>query len=100
MCIDTVSLPNESRYDDISIYCCISSVRPCIYIVITSCNHISSILEMGRYRICKYQCIAPKISRYNDILRYLNSVKIVKFSHKTDLLSPLILFYCNVNSII
>ena len=25
MCIDTVSLPNVSRYADISIYCCISS---------------------------------------------------------------------------
>ena len=25
MCIDTVSLPNVSRYGDISIYCCISS---------------------------------------------------------------------------
>ena len=25
MCIDTVSLPNESRYGDISIYCCIST---------------------------------------------------------------------------
>ena len=25
MCIDTVSLPNVSRYDDISIYRCISS---------------------------------------------------------------------------
>ena len=26
MCIDTVSLPNVSRYDDISIYRCISSM--------------------------------------------------------------------------
>ena len=25
MCIDIVSLPNVSRYDDILIYCCISS---------------------------------------------------------------------------
>ena len=24
MCIDTLSLPNVSRYGDISIYCCIS----------------------------------------------------------------------------
>ena len=29
MCINTVSLPNVSRYDDISIYCCISNLRAC-----------------------------------------------------------------------
>ena len=27
MCIDTVSLPNVSRYGDILIYCCISSTH-------------------------------------------------------------------------
>ena len=37
---------------------------------------------MGRYRIFKYRCIAPKMSRYNNILRYLNSVKIVNFLTK------------------
>ena len=32
MCIDTVSLPYVSRYGDISIYCCISSVCTCLLI--------------------------------------------------------------------
>ena len=30
MCIDTVSLPDVSRYDDISIYCCISNTQPIV----------------------------------------------------------------------
>ena len=31
MCIDTVSLPNVSRYGDILIYCCISSIHTHTY---------------------------------------------------------------------
>ena len=32
MCIDTVSLPDVSQYDDISIYCCISSMY--VYVLV------------------------------------------------------------------
>ena len=35
MCIDTVSLPNVSRYDDISMYRCISNV--CMYVCMYVC---------------------------------------------------------------
>ena len=35
MCIDTVSVPNVSRYGDISIYRCISSA--CVYVCVCVC---------------------------------------------------------------
>ena len=56
------------------------------------------ILEMRRYRIWKYRCIAPKISRYNDII--IAILEQCKFSYKTVQLSSFIQFYCNANSII
>ena len=42
MCIDTVSLPNVSRYGDISIYRCISSVCVCVCVCVCLCVLLSS----------------------------------------------------------
>ena len=40
MCINTVSLPNVSRYDNILIYCCISNnntLCACVYVCVCVC---------------------------------------------------------------
>ena len=59
MCIDTVSLPNVSRYGDISIYCCISNP----YIVLHT--YIRSYVQTNKQYIqLTYQVVVKGVSGY------------------------------------
>ena len=44
MCIDIVSLPNVSRYDNISIYCYISNIYTDSAVVLYTCSLASDAL--------------------------------------------------------
>ena len=57
MCIDTVSPPNVSRYDDISIYCCISNVY---FTDVTYCDRVYCSLWLGEERICSLLLFFPR----------------------------------------
>ena len=59
MCIDTVSLPNVSRYGDISIYRCISNLYRCmsLFLYLVVLQKAVKVLRKGLKAIAtKLQC--------------------------------------------
>ena len=73
MCIDTVSLPNVSRYDDISIYCCISTCH-------TELNQPKGATQMPIQALCaKCQCLHKQLYGFNEnCCKTFNDVPLIK----------------------